>query len=37
MQKPRVPSSIWLIFIGLAVVTLLGVFGGGGAAAAVPP
>jgi len=37
-QKPRLPSGVWLIFIGLAVVTLLGVFGGrgGGGSAAIP-
>jgi cell division protease FtsH len=38
--KPRLPPSVWLIFIGLAVVTLLGVFGssgGGGAGSAEIP
>jgi cell division protease FtsH len=29
IQKPKLPSSIWLIFLGLVVITLLGVFGGG--------
>jgi len=28
--KPQLPSAIWLIFLGLMVVTLLGVFGYGG-------
>ena len=28
VQKPKLPPSIWLIFIGLLVVTLLGLFGG---------
>jgi cell division protease FtsH len=39
-QKPRLPPSVWLIFIGLAAVTLLGVFGssgGGGASSAEIP
>jgi cell division protease FtsH len=39
-QKPRLPPGLWLIFIGLAVVTLLGVFGdrgGGGAGSAAIP
>ncbi len=31
-QKPRLPPSVWLIFIGLAVVTMLGVFGNRGGA-----
>ena len=29
-QKPQLPSAIWLIFLGLLVVTLFGVFGSGG-------
>jgi cell division protease FtsH len=28
--KPRLPSAIWLIFLGLLVVTLFGLFGSGG-------
>jgi cell division protease FtsH len=32
VQKPRLPSAIWLIFLGLLVVTLFGLFGSGGSA-----
>jgi cell division protease FtsH len=37
-QKPRLPSAIWLIFLGLLVVTLFGLFrsGGGGGTAVIP-
>jgi cell division protease FtsH len=37
-QKPRLPSAIWLIFLGLLVVTLFGLFGtgGGGGAGVIP-
>lgn len=37
-QEPRLPPAVWLIFIGLAVVILLGVFGsqGGAGSAEIP-
>jgi cell division protease FtsH len=33
-QKPQLPSAIWLIFLGLLVVTLFGLFGSGAGGAA---
>jgi len=34
--KPQLPSTIWLIFLGLLVVTLFGLFGSGGGSDVIP-